>query len=121
MTALRNFNNNVCLDHLKSIPWYEVFLMKSIDDTVSFSNDYIIMIFDIYPPLVTCKFSQPLTPWITDNVKLLMSLRDKALYKYKNLVFDWNYDKSLRNHTIQLQLRVKRKIILNLEWNVSIK
>ncbi|KAJ8971387.1 hypothetical protein NQ317_005086 [Molorchus minor] len=47
-------------------------------------------------------------PWLTDNLKLMMKIRDKAYSKYKKNKTDssWNYYKMLRNYLCK-NLRIK--------------
>ena len=65
---------------------------------------------NIHAPIKTSRFTKPPSPWITDNIKLMMNLRDKALSKYKRTqnVNHWNYYKELRNYTT-FAIRTEKK------------
>lgn len=49
----------------------------------------------------TVKYFKANPPWLTDNIKLLIKMRDKALSKFKKTRnnTDWEYYKTLRNQT----------------------
>lgn len=73
-----SFNyNNFILD-LNSIFWDFIYYLDDIDQKVAYFNEKIVSLFDYHAPYVTRRFKTPHKPWITDNVKLLISLREKA-------------------------------------------
>lgn len=90
-----------------------ILYMGSIDDKVEFLNDKIISLFEKHAPLQRVRITKPYAPWITDNIRLLMSLRDKSKQKYKKSgsASDWESYKQLRNFTT-LSLHREKKAYL---------
>lgn len=95
---------------LKRIPFQTLFYIDSVDDKVDFLNHNIIQLFDNHAPYKNIKITKSRPPWITDNIKLMMSLRDKAKRRFKVTRRDthWEYYKSLRNFTT-LSIRNEKK------------
>lgn len=96
---------NINLDEfnfdLQNINFYYMLQLDDVDDKLLFFNTTILQLFNKHAPLITRKFTKKFIPWLTDNLKLLMTLRDNAKAKFKNTrkTGDWNYYKSLRNLT----------------------
>lgn len=86
---------------LLTVPWHQIYDIENVNDKVSFLNDNLLFLIDLHAPLKTARFNKPPSPWLTDNIRLMMSLRDKALNKYKRTknINHWNYYKQLRNYT----------------------
>lgn len=85
--------------------------IKNIDDKLSYFNNLILMIFHILTPLKTVKNKKYKPPWLTDIIKLMIKMRDKAFKKYKNTgkPEHWDYYKQMRNQTnIAIQHEKKR-------------
>ena len=63
----------------------------------------IFNVFDMHAPyvIVSTAAERRRSPWITDNIKYLQSLRDAALRKFKRtrLPEHWDYYQQLRNYT----------------------
>ncbi|KAJ8714774.1 hypothetical protein PYW07_002999 [Mythimna separata] len=55
----------------------------NVHDMVDFFNNCLIGLFDVHAPLKTCTIKEQSQPWITDTLKLMMTLRDKALTVYR--------------------------------------
>lgn len=73
---------NILQDHFQIdrdlIPWSVILEMTDVNIMVQAFNYFITQLFDLHAPLVKKTFKDRPTPWITDNVKLLFKLRDKA-------------------------------------------
>lgn len=113
MVTYRNFKNfdyNSFELDLFSIPWYSIFDMNNSDDKVLFLTSNIIQLVDRHAPLITSRFTKPPAPWLTDNIRLMISLKEKALKKYKTTksVIHLQYYKDLRNFTNQSIKREKK-------------
>lgn len=76
-----------------------IYHVACIDDKINILEDTIKTLFDIFAPIKTRKVSGPPRPWMTDNIKKMMSLRDRAKVRYRDsrAEADWNYYKVLRN------------------------
>lgn len=88
-------------DDLQCINFNYMLSLSEVDDKLSFLNQQILSLFNKHAPLITRRFTKKFVPWLTDNLKLLMSMRDKAKNKFRRSrnPNDWNYYKSLRNLT----------------------
>lgn len=116
---LYNINIQIFNNDLNSIDWQLLYNMANIDDKVNYFNNRILDLFDKHAPLVIKKINKPskYVPWITENIKLLQKLRDKALTKFKNTKTpsQWNYYKQLRNFTTTA-IRNEKKAYLNYKF-----
>lgn len=126
MHTYRNFkffNHEFFLNDLYAIPWYFIYDIDSIDDKISFLNNNLLRLFDLHAPLVTITITKPLQPWITDNIKLMIKLRNKAFKEYKKYksLGKWEYYKSLRNLVTASIRREKRAYLEYSAANDSIK
>ena len=69
-------------DALK-LNWDLIYYTNGVNDKLSIFNSYITFLINKHAPLKQKVLQEkPYTPWITNNVKLLMNLRDKAHRKY---------------------------------------
>lgn len=96
-----NFNyEQFCVD-IQQITWGDIFQMDNIDQKVDFLSTNISTLFNVHVPSKIRRFSKPFAPWLTDNLKLMMSLRDNALKRFRlnKKIETWNYYKRLRNYT----------------------
>lgn len=84
---------------LRLISFQDIFKMDNINDKINFFNNSLLNLFDAYAPLTTRRFTKKYTPWLTDNLKFIMKLRDNAKKRYRvsQLPAHWEYYKSLRN------------------------
>jgi len=108
----RFFNYNNFMQDLLSIPWEHMFYINNINDKLSFLNNNITALFDFHAPYVTRRFSKPHKPWITDNVKFLISLREDAFRRSQRtgVPAHWDYYKSIRNYTTFIVQQEKKLI-----------
>lgn len=84
--TLRNYNflnNDNFSRDLQLVPFHHIFLLYNVDDKLNFLNNCILSLFDTHAPLVTRRFTKPAAPWLTDNLRFLMDLRDKAKARYR--------------------------------------
>ncbi|XP_048488800.1 uncharacterized protein LOC125491278 [Plutella xylostella] len=79
--AINKIDNDLFLKDLHAMPWEDVNEQDNIDDMVKVFNYLLNLIFDEHAPLQKVKIKESPSPWITDNIKLMMSLRDKALHR----------------------------------------
>lgn len=106
-----SIDRHTFLEDLHAIALHRIFYMTNINDKVAFLNDCILNLFNTHAPEKEVRFTKPYHPWITDNVRLLMSLRDKAKAKFRatGCASHWNHYKTLRNFTT-LTLKNEKKM-----------
>lgn len=94
---------------LKSLPWDLIYKGNTIDDKIEYLNTLINILFDKHAPLQRTRANNKYHPWITDNIKLMMKLRDNALKKARTTkcISHYEYYKSLRNFTTKAVDREK--------------
>lgn len=80
---LKNFDYLSFQHELELVQWDCILEMQTVDEKVKFVNENVLKHFDFYAPLKTGTFSKPKSPWLTDNIRLLINLRDKAYNKFK--------------------------------------
>lgn len=103
-------------EHLEALPLHNIFYIFDVDSKVSYLNNHLIALFDQHMPVKTVRVTKKKAPWVTENVRLMMSLRDKAKANYRrtNLAQHWDYYKQMRNlttHTISNEKRAYFKYV----------
>ncbi|KAK9747503.1 hypothetical protein QE152_g5270 [Popillia japonica] len=104
LRTFRSFKNISFVDFqsdLRSIHFDRMLRLNTIEDKVHFFNTSILDLFNQYAPLIFRTFTKKPIPWLTDNLKLMMRMRDeaKSLFRRSRRLGDWEYYKSLRNLT----------------------
>ncbi|CAG9134240.1 unnamed protein product [Plutella xylostella] len=98
----RNFKRmdlqRLCED-ANAIDWAQLNSIDDIDARVELFNSLLTDLFDKHAPLRPVRVKQLPAPWLTDNIKTLMSKRDHAKYCYKKQPTDEHLQKykELRN------------------------
>lgn len=117
----KNMNLTNFQSDLESAPWDLIFGMDDIDEKVTFLTDLILRLFDCHAPmkLIKCK-RYAYSPWITDNVKYMKTLKNQALNRYRRTKNPehWNYYKQMRNLTTSA-IRSEKKAYLNYKFQTS--
>ncbi|XP_045450408.1 uncharacterized protein LOC123659200 [Melitaea cinxia] len=72
-----NFN----LD-LEAIQWSQISTLDDVNEMVNIFNHSVLTLFDTHAPLLSTVIKTHSYPWITDTIKLMMKLRDKASAEY---------------------------------------
>lgn len=104
------------LDHfyndLAGIPFHSIYYMNDINDKINCFNNYLSVLMDKHVPLKTIRrsVSRPVSPWLTDTLRFMIDLRNKALKKFRRNKSpgDWEYYKQLRNyvtHAVKVEKR----------------
>lgn len=108
-----NFNYIDFMNDLEMRNWDHIYSLDEVDKIVEYLNININSIFDDHAPIKSSKFTKAPAPWLTENLKMMMKLRKKALSKYKKLKTDasWNYYKDLRNF-VSMAVRNEKKAYL---------
>lgn len=117
------FDQTAFLNDLSLSPLSNILYMNNIDDKIDYIMFYLLQLFDTHAPIRTITVTHRSPPWITDNVKYMMMLRDQALAKYKKTRLDtsWTYYKTLRNFTNQSIKREKKAFFNNTFMQQSAK
>ena len=119
--ALKNINFEMFQRDLESIPFYTIYETHDIDEKIKFLNSRLLEIFNYHAPIKNITIRKRcFSPWITDNIKLMQKLRDKALKDFKNnkTPGKWAYYKQLRNFTTSA-IRAEKKAYLNQKFQNS--
>lgn len=97
----KNFEHESFMTDLNITPWQNILYLNNIDEKVNFLTENIIRLFDIHAPIRTVRINKPHAPWLTDVIKHIMKVRDRAFDKYKKsrTQANWENYKELRNFT----------------------
>lgn len=100
-----NLLNDLKLQHLD-----RVYNVPNIDEKVDLVNSALISVFDIHAPCRKIRLSKPPAPWLSPDLKELMSIRDKVKAKYKQTKSPdlWHEYKTLRNQVTLITRRQKK-------------
>lgn len=112
------FNYETFNADLHSLSLNTIFDLHNTNDKVNFLSTNILNLFNNHTSIKTVRISKSKAPWMTDNVKLMISLRNKALQKFKRTKnpAHWEYYKSLRNYTT-FAIRQEKKAYINFQLN----
>lgn len=85
---------------VNNMPWYEILAEDDVNKKVKRFNELITLLFDKHSPLCKLRVSRQSYPWITDNIKCMMKLRDSAFARARRtgVRSHHEYYKSLRNY-----------------------
>nr|CAI5863154.1 unnamed protein product [Callosobruchus analis] len=97
-------------DNLRSIPWRNINDFNDINDKDDFFNENMLTLMDVHAPLRTLRFRKLHKPWITENIKIMIDLKNAALNKYKRKkrCEDWEYYTLLKN-TLTTAIRKEKQ------------
>lgn len=111
----RHFDQAAFCRDLQNVPFNDVFYLPTVDQKVSTFNYYITELFNLHAPQKTFRITKKPAPWLTENIKLCMSLRDKALSKYRKrgTAENWESYRQLRNFVSSAIVREKRAYLEN--------
>ncbi|XP_031333938.1 uncharacterized protein LOC116163950 [Photinus pyralis] len=110
----RRFDIAAFESDLMSHDWHQMFALTNIDEKVNFLNLRILATFDKHASRKTVKITRPPAPWLTDNIKFMISLRNKALTRFRQTKkpSHWDYYKQLRNYVTHAVRSEKKAYIL---------
>lgn len=74
----KHFNIDDFHSDLLSSPLHTIYRASDTDKKVATHRETLLRLFDLHAPLKTIFVNKPKTPWITDNIKFLIKLRDKV-------------------------------------------
>lgn len=95
-----SFNKDSFLRDLRVAPFNAIFNMN-LNEKIDFFKTVVVNLFNAHSPVKTVRLTKKKMPWITDNIKLMQRLRDKAKARFRRTksIVHWNYYKQLRNFT----------------------
>lgn len=104
------FNINEFAFDANRINWEYISTLHDIDGKVEFLNNAIITLFDIHAPYRTTTIRNYSKPYITDTIKEIIRLKDRAFAKYKRTSSesDKQYYKDLKNY-LSIAIRNEKK------------
>lgn len=111
----KRINHEQFLVDLYNTPFHNVFYIRDVDSKLEKFNDLLIDLFNKHAPERTVRITKKKAPWITENIKLIMSNRDKALSKYKKqkTSINWENYRHLRNRVTSLIQIEKQNYLAN--------
>lgn len=114
---MKNVNLNDLRADVGTLPWYQIFELRSVDDKVNLLNSLILEAYDKHAPLVSRRVTHPPAPWLDDNIRNLMRRRDCAYRKYRQLKTPHAFEKFriLRNKTKQCVRNAKFRFTNSLQ------
>lgn len=106
----KNFDFTQFEYDLRSLPWNNIYDLNNIDDKVTFITDNLEALLNLHAPLCTSRITKQPAPWLTDTLKQMMRLRDRALSHYKTTKKPehFNYYKMIRNQVTNAVKREKK-------------
>lgn len=109
-----NFGLDVFQTYFRGLPLDDIIYEPDINKKVDLLNNFIISSFDIFAPVKTVRVSKPKAPWLTDNIKLIIKEKQRALNRYKltKQQNDWEYYKQVRNFSLAA-CRAEKKAYIN--------
>lgn len=113
LVYFRNYNNidfNIFNQDALNIQWEQTYRIPNIEEKVKLLNTNIHRLINKHAPLQVKQIKEgQYTPWITQNIRLLMKLRDKARRTYNKDKTEpkLQYYRELRNYTKHAILREK--------------
>ena len=117
--SLKNINFNEFQMDLERLPFNNILYLHDIDEKLNYFNSCILSLFNKHAPVKQFCGNKKYkyAPWITENIKLLQRLRNKALKKYKQTKLPTHYDyyKQLRNYTTAA-IRSEKKAYLRMKF-----
>jgi hypothetical protein len=86
---------------LAFISWHSVYSASDVDAKIEIFNTLLMLLFELHAPVTKIVCRDTPKPWITDIIKLMMKLRDKALVNTHRNKTDASkeYYKNLKNLT----------------------
>lgn len=102
---------------LCAVDFQRVFGLQSVEDKLRWFNSALLALFDLHAPIKKYRFTKPYMPWVTDVIKIMMKLRDKAKQRFRrtNNAAHWVYYKALRNLTTASLRNEKKAYFRSLE------
>nr|CAH7733245.1 unnamed protein product [Callosobruchus chinensis] len=93
------------------------------DKKIDYLNSAILSVLDVHAPYKLIRFTKKPAPWLSDNLRLIMNLRDTAKKKFiqTQTVESWNEYKKARNFATQAVKNEKKAFFSHLCKNKDSK
>nr|CAH7767511.1 unnamed protein product [Callosobruchus chinensis] len=97
---LKRMNLDDFTEDLNKIPFQDIYYTQGIDNKLQLFNTFIIDLFDKLAPIRQVKLRKNSKPWVTDTLKMIQSIRDNYLRKFKRSRDNnsWQQYKEWRNY-----------------------
>lgn len=97
----KNFLRDSLYSDLISSGLDSLFYVEDVNCKVAFFTNTLLALFDKHAPFRNIRITKKAAPWLTDNLKFLIELRNKAKSRYRRLHTSaaWDYYRSIRNYT----------------------
>lgn len=107
---LRHVDGDHLLGLLRATPFEIILHINNINNKVACFTSLILNLFDVVAPIREIKRNKINPPWLTNTIKKMISLKNKASNKYKKtkLPDHWNYYKQIKNETTNAINREKK-------------
>lgn len=105
--SFRNFNLRNLLIDLAEVDWRSLYLSNDLEFKVKFITEAITRAYDAHAPYRVFVPRKPRSPWITPDIKRVISARNKAWRQYKHHGAPKSHYTSLRN-TVKRMVRNAR-------------
>nr|CAH7750229.1 unnamed protein product [Callosobruchus chinensis] len=99
--SFKNFDLDCFYAELCSMNMDVIYNLPNINDKIEVLNSNILKVLNKHAPIRTIKITKPYSPWMTDNIKFLIFLRNKAKSRWRRTknISHYDYYKMLRNYT----------------------
>ena len=110
----KHFDQQLFYSDLLEVPFNSILYIDDINKKLELFNTLVLSLYDVHAPLKTARITKKKAPWITQNIKYFMHLRDRALTKYKknNNLQNWESYRQLRN-VVTIAIANEKKSYLN--------
>lgn len=84
---------------LFSVPWSDILLAGDVNEMVKYFDSFITTLFNKHAHVKRFRVKEAPHPWLTDNVRLMINIRNKALVKARStkMLSHMNHYKEMRN------------------------
>lgn len=115
----KHFDFNKFSEDARLVNWNAIEDIPDITNKVNYLNEAIIGLFDIHAPTCTRKVRKSTPPFITDTIKYMIKLKDKAYSKYQlsKSSVDHAYYKDLKNY---VTLAIKNEKIAYFKYRLNV-
>lgn len=109
----KHFDTNAFEESLSYFNWDHIYTLTSVDEMLEFLNCNLLALFDIHAPIRIVRATKQRAPWLTDTIRDMIGLKEKALDRYRKskTMANWNSFKDLRNYITGAIRREKRAYI----------
>ena len=106
-----NFDSVIFKNRVKEIDWNELFEQTNVNVACDLFSQPLVKILDEMAPLQKIQIRKSFTPWVSDDTKNIMKLRDETRTKAVNSSQeeDWILYRALRNKCTAEVVRDKNK------------